>query len=56
MLALQTKNQITVILEIDGIAQRTFSFPTGGSLLKAMRPPDSKPLAKWLQTQLQAKN
>ena len=40
-----TKNNITVTLETDQIAQTTFCFPTGADLLKAMRPPDSRPPA-----------
>ena len=45
MLTWQTKNKITVILETDQIAQITFWFVTGAYLLKAARPPDSRPPA-----------
>ena len=40
-----TKNKITVILETDQIVQMTFCFITGAYLLKATRPPDSRPPA-----------
>ena len=40
-----TKNTITVILEADQIAQMTFCFLTDTYLLKASRPPDSRPPA-----------
>ena len=45
MLTSQTKNKITVIPEADQIAQMTFCFLTDAYLLKASRPPDSRPLA-----------
>ena len=45
----KTKNKGTVTLETDQIARRTFCFPTATYLFKAMRPPDSRPLATWLQ-------
>ena len=45
MFTWQTKNKFTVTLETDQIAQMTFCFPTGTYLLKAMRPPDSRPPA-----------
>jgi len=41
----QTKNKITEILETDQIAQIVSCFLTGAYLLKAARPPDSRPLA-----------
>ena len=44
----QTKNKITVILETDQIAQIAqivSCFLIGAYLLKAVRPPDSRPLA-----------
>ena len=40
-----TKNKNTVILETDQIVQMTFCFITGTYLLKATRPPDSRPPA-----------
>ena len=40
-----TKNNITVTLETDQIAQMTFCFPADAYLLKATRPPDSRPPA-----------
>ena len=43
------KNKITVTLETDQLAQTTCRFPAGAYLLKAMRPPDSRPLATCLQ-------
>ena len=46
MLALQTKNKITVTLETDQIAQTTFCLPAGAYLLKVMRPLDPKPPAE----------
>ena len=49
LLTLQTKNKITVIFETDQIAQMTFCFLTGTYLLKATRPPDSRPLSTWPQ-------
>ena len=49
MLTSQTKNKITVTLETDQIAQTTFCFPDGAYLLKASRPPDSRPPAAWPQ-------
>ena len=49
MLALQTKNKITVTLETDHIAQTTFCLPAGAYLLKVMRPLDPKPPAMRLQ-------
>ena len=45
MLTSQAKNKITVILEADQIAQMAFCFLTGAYLLKAPRPPDSRPPA-----------
>ena len=45
MLTSQAKNKITVILEADQSAQMTFCFLTDTYLLKASRPPDSRPLA-----------
>ena len=39
------QSKITVILETDQIAQKTFCFLTGTYLLKAMRLPDSRPPA-----------
>ena len=45
MLTLQTKNKITVICETDQIAQMPSCYLTGAYLLKAARPPDSRPLA-----------
>ena len=40
-----TKNKVTVTLETNQISQVTFCFPTAIYLLKATRPPDSRPLA-----------
>ena len=43
------QSKITVILETDQIAQKTFCFLTGTYLLKAMRLPDSRTPAMWPQ-------
>ena len=45
MSTLQTENKIIVIYETDQIAQMAFCFLTGAYLLKATRPPDSRPPA-----------
>ena len=45
MLPMQTKNIITVICETDQIAQMASYYLTSAHLLKAARPPDSRPLA-----------
>ena len=39
------KNKITVIRETDQIAQMASCYLTGAHLLKAARPPDSRPQA-----------
>ena len=41
----QTKNKITVTLETDQIVQMASCYLTGAYLLKAVRPPDSRPPA-----------
>ena len=61
MLALQVKNKITVILkkkkkitvtcETDQTAQMASCYLIGAYLLKAARPPDSRPLATRLSLQ-----
>ena len=43
----QTKNKITVICETDKIAQMASCYLSGTDLLKAARPPDSRPPATW---------
>ena len=40
-----TNNKTTVTLETEQITQMTLCLPTGTYLLKAKRPPDSRPLA-----------
>ena len=45
MLALQMKNKITAICETDQIAQMASCYLAGAHLLKAARPPDSRPPA-----------
>ena len=44
-----TKNKTTVTLKTEQITQMTFCLPTRPYLLKAIRPPDSRPLAMWPQ-------
>ena len=57
MLTSQTKSKVTVTLETAQTAQTTLYFLPGAYLLKATRPPDSRPLATWShRTQLQANN
>ena len=45
MSTLQMKNKITVICKTDQIAQMASCYLTGAYLLKAVRPPDSRPPA-----------